>query len=165
MTPRAVRIERVAVDRWEDVRRTRLRALADAPDAFLSRLADEQAMTDDAWRARLARTDAATFLAGDDGTAGMATAVRSAHVPDAVELVGMWTAPEHRRTGVGVALVDAIVECASEWGAALVLLDVATGNDGALAFYERCGFAPTDDETLQAGKAIACDARLIRTLG
>lgn len=154
-------VRRAEADEWEAVRTVRLRALADAPAAFLSTLADEQALTDDEWRHRTARTDAATFLAGD---AGMATGLRSRHVDGMVELVGMWTAPEHRGRGVGAALVDAVVGWARQQGASRVVLDVATGNDGAVAFYERLGFVATDDPGLRAGMAVACDTRMVRVL-
>lgn len=157
-------IERVGPDRWRDAKAVRLRALADSPGAFLATLEQEQALTDDEWRARLSRPDAATFLAGP-GLGGTATGVRSSGVPGAVELVGMWTAPEARGTGVGRSLVDAVVRWAAEQGARLVVLDVASGNDGAAAFYERCGFVRTEDPALRAGMAVACDLRYVKRSG
>jgi GNAT superfamily N-acetyltransferase len=156
-----VEVRRVGPDDWADLRAVRLRALADAPDAFLTTLADAQASTDDEWRARARRRDAATFLAGD---AGMATGLVSPHLDATVELVGMWTAPEVRRTGVGATLVAAVLDWARSQGATRVVLDVAPGNHGATAFYERLGFEATDDPALRTGMPVACDTRFVLQL-
>lgn len=156
-------MRRAEPEDWAEVRAVRLRALADSPGAFLTTLAEDEALGDDAWRTRVARRDAATFLAGDG--AGMATGLRSAHLPGTVELVGMWTAPEARGTGVGRALVEAVLGWARSEGAARVVLDVAPGNDGAEAFYERLGFERTDDPAVRVGMPVACDVRYVQQLG
>ncbi len=59
-------IERIAPDGFERVRVVRLRALRDAPSAFWVTADEEAATTDEEWRERLARTDAATFVATRD---------------------------------------------------------------------------------------------------
>ncbi len=77
--------------------RFRLRALADAPTAFSSRLADEssrpQAVWDEAAATRSEGDSAATFVAEVDGSwVGLAGGYRAGAGPD-VELVSMWVAP------------------------------------------------------------------------
>ena len=47
-----IRVRQLAVDDWREARAARLMALADAPYAFSSTLADEQAYADDLWRRR-----------------------------------------------------------------------------------------------------------------
>jgi hypothetical protein len=57
---------------WVRVRDVRIRALADAPFAFGSRLEEEQDRPESVWRASLERQAAATFLAIDgDETVGL----------------------------------------------------------------------------------------------
>jgi ribosomal protein S18 acetylase RimI-like enzyme len=54
----------------------------------------------------------------------------------------MWVAPEVRRTGVGKALVDRVIEWAQANGISRVLLDVADMNTPAIALYDLKGFKP-----------------------
>jgi ribosomal protein S18 acetylase RimI-like enzyme len=54
----------------------------------------------------------------------------------------MWVAPEARRTGVGEALVDAVIEWAGSNGVKRLRLDVADNNAAAIALYIREGFQP-----------------------
>ena len=52
----------------------------------------------------------------------------------------MWVAPEVRGTGVGDALVGAVVDWAVTESAAELTLAVRPGNGPARALYERSGF-------------------------
>jgi N-acetylglutamate synthase len=56
---------------------------------------------------------------------------RSIHVDEA-----------HRRRGLGLAVMAALLEWGAEQGATTAYLQVLGDNDPALAFYERLGFAP-----------------------
>ena len=47
-----IQVRQLAVDDWQEARAARLMALADAPYAFSSTLADEEAYADDLWRRR-----------------------------------------------------------------------------------------------------------------
>jgi ribosomal protein S18 acetylase RimI-like enzyme len=49
-------------------------------------------------------------------------------------------APEHRRSGVGSALMAALLAWGADRGATSCYLQVETGNSAALTFYERLGF-------------------------
>jgi GNAT superfamily N-acetyltransferase len=112
----------------------RLRALEDAPHAFASTYAKESQLTDSDWMKRVERWNgetAAGFLAidEDDDTAcgiagsfldqndpsrgspatpgfGVAGVVTHAH------LISMWTAPIHRKRGVGRLLVSEVLKWA-----------------------------------------------------
>lgn len=50
--------------------------------------------------------------------------------------------PDHRRRGLGGALIDAVQEAAERRCNGFVALDVWTFNEGARAFFRRSGFAP-----------------------
>ena len=62
-----VAVRRVEPDEWQTFRDIRLAALADAPSAYLTTLAEAQAQPDQLWRDRIA--DNPHFLAFVDGTA------------------------------------------------------------------------------------------------
>ena len=83
-----VEVRRVRADEWEALRETRLRALADAPDAFGTTHAEARAHPEQWWRDRAERTAAgdaqAMFLAWDgDRAVGIAR-----RVPGGVALSG-----------------------------------------------------------------------------
>lgn len=60
------------------------------------------------------------------------------------ELQRIAVTPRHRRTGIAGALLDAVRARAEAEGAQRLLLEVRETNAGALAFYERAGFAEID---------------------
>lgn len=132
---------------WTAVRDVRLRALADAPSAFASRLEDERDRPGSVWRERLASATAATFLAFDDdaeavGIAGVFL------VPDdttRTHLVSMWVAPEHRANGIATAMIDRAVEWSVAHRALAVELWVTETNEPARELYLRRGFEGTGE--------------------
>ena len=139
-----VTIERMEPDAFERVRALRLRALRDAPDAFWVTADQEAATTAAEWRGRLARTDAATFVASRDGLdVGMAVGTRHHEHKGDAALEAMWVAPEARSSGVATALIQAVVEWAHAAGYGSLRLDVADVNEPAVRLYSRMGFVPT----------------------
>lgn len=137
-------MRRAVVADWERVRAIRLRALGDAPDAFGMTLAEELDRSEASWKARLDDPGIATFLAtSGDRDVGLVVGGRWDDEPDAAGLFAMWVAPEARGTGVGGALVDAVVGWARDLGRRRLLLDVADGNEPAIRLYASRGFDPT----------------------
>lgn len=159
MTMRPV-VRRVRGEDWERVRDLRIAAVQD-PDAaiaFLSTL--EQELTHDAayWRQRAARAaageEAAQFIAEVGGDwVGTATVLvrptgavdhtgRTVYVTRA-DVVGVFVRGDRRGGGV----IDALLDAAADWTAALGLdrltLDVHRDNARAQAAYRRSGFFPT----------------------
>jgi ribosomal protein S18 acetylase RimI-like enzyme len=133
-----ITIRQAAPSDWEVVKAVRLRALADAPDAYVSTLEEESAFPDAVWIERLERAHQLLAFDGSDAV-GMATGL-----PDG-QLVAMWVAPSHRRSGVATTLIAGIVEWARKQGMDALRLWVADGNDGALRLYLREGFVPTSE--------------------
>jgi ribosomal protein S18 acetylase RimI-like enzyme len=153
-------VERMTEPDWERVRRTRLRALRDSPDAFGRTLAEEERQTPDDWRARLRSPVVATWIATLPGASDGSAPPRAEEGPrtDDVGIVvaapwngsaadlglfAMWVAPAARGCGVGDALVRTVQAEARARGARRVLLDVADGNVPAIRLYERHGFQAT----------------------
>lgn len=130
----------------------RLRALRDSPTAFSSTYAKEAQASDAGWIERLAQwTDQWThrsstvFLAMDgDVPCGIAGSFLHPENREIAQLVSMWTAPTHRRGGVGRMLVNAVIAWAGSRHAGTLLLHVTSNNHPAIAFYERLGFARTE---------------------
>lgn len=75
-----------------------------------------------------------------------------------VTLDQMGVGARHRGRGVGAQLVAAVRAAAAEAGAAEVRLNVWTFNDGARAFYRRCGFVQAQ-ERLCLPTGVGGDAR------
>jgi ribosomal protein S18 acetylase RimI-like enzyme len=131
-------------DDWERARALRLAALADAPDAFWSTLAEEVDDPEQRWRDRLARDDATTLVARRTGEdVGLVVVAPDHHEPTSAGLVSVWVAPAARRHGVGRRLVRAGIEVARATGAPRLLLDVGDHNEAAVALYHSLGFRPT----------------------
>ncbi|WP_413802074.1 N-acetyltransferase family protein [Streptomyces iranensis] len=136
---------------WRDVRRT---ALAEAPHAFKSRLADWHRGGEERWRARLEIPGAYHVVALLDGRAvGMAGGMPGDGDGDGdggsggdgrpPELRSVWVSPEARGHGVGARLITAVENWALRTGATALRLAVIPGNAPAIALYERHGFAAT----------------------
>ncbi|MDH3223629.1 MAG: ribosomal protein S18-alanine N-acetyltransferase [Gemmatimonadota bacterium] len=103
---------------------------------------EEASFTDpwssDAFESLLLRDDADVLVAvSGEEVWGYAVVWTAA---DEAELANVAVAPGARRRGVGVRLVRAALETASQRGARTVYLEVRASNQGALRLYESLGF-------------------------
>jgi ribosomal protein S18 acetylase RimI-like enzyme len=136
-------IRQTTTDDWQALRDTRLRALADSPEAFLETVEDAWSVPESRWRELATPDDTrASFLQDDES--GMVSCF-IADDPTNAFLVGMWVAPALRGTEVARDLVESVVAWANEHGAARVCLSVEPANDRAARLYEKCGFTETAD--------------------
>ncbi|MDJ0789698.1 MAG: GNAT family N-acetyltransferase, partial [Myxococcota bacterium] len=73
----------------------------------------------------------------------------------------MWVAPDARRSGLGAALLDAVVAWARREGVRELSLAVSLVNEPARRLYERAGFVPCGEHALRPGSSLrAQDMRL-----
>jgi ribosomal-protein-alanine acetyltransferase len=79
---------------------------------------------------------------GPDGS-GVRGFACIAAMADEVELQSLAVLPEARRTGIGSALLECLIEWAREGGFRALHLEVRAGNLPAIALYRRFGFAQT----------------------
>jgi len=143
-----VEVRRLSPDDWAIWRILRLAALAEAPYAFGSQLADWQGEGDrqDRWRSRLSIPGSYNVVAMlDDQPVGMASGVPTAY-DGVVELISMWVAPTARGRGVGDALVREVERWGRYVGARVLRLAVAEGNRAASGLYQRNGFGYTGEQ-------------------
>lgn len=142
---RTVILRELTPDDADAYRPLRLEALRTAPSAFASSFEEESVRDPAITRERLrAGPDGATFGAFQDGDlVGICSIFRLPRLKERHKayLVGMYVAPAARRTGVGRALVAAVIDRARAMpGLRQVLLGVEAGNGPARALYEAFGF-------------------------
>jgi adenylate kinase family enzyme/GNAT superfamily N-acetyltransferase len=133
-------VRQVGPDAWQEWRSIRLRALAESPQAFTTRLEDWQGAgdTQSRWRDRLHSVPFNVVAYLDGRSVGMVSA-GSDPSNRSVELLSLWVAPEERGGGVGDSLVSAVVEWARAHAARSLVLRVIEGNGAAERLYLRHG--------------------------
>jgi GNAT superfamily N-acetyltransferase len=148
-TPGAM-VRRIRPDEGALLRGLRLRALADAPEAFGQGLEDAKAQPDAEW-AQAARqgsrgesrawliAEADTPSGAGRGPVGLILGRR--RPPDTLMIFSMWVDPAARRRGIGRLLVDEVMRWGRSWGASRAVLWVFAANEPAIRFYERLDFA------------------------
>jgi ribosomal protein S18 acetylase RimI-like enzyme len=164
-----IRIRRATAEDWRLARDARLAALADSPDAFGTTLEEALARDEDVWRAWTSPSfvpgDVAMFLAFAEGPTPVGIVVGARldesdedERPDEVQIWSMWVAPEVRRRGIGLALLDAVEAWARTMPSVTALvLHVTEGNGGAERAYVRAGFvvdADAPEEPLRPGSPL-----------
>jgi GNAT superfamily N-acetyltransferase len=146
----AFEVRRVGAGEGARLRELRLRALADAPHAFYSSLAEEESRPLEEWERHAASLagsgDEAMFVGVERGRwVGMAGAVLNPAKPGTATTWAGWVDPTARKRGLGVALVEAVAGWARQRGASRLELAVAETNESAMAFCRRAGFRPTGE--------------------
>jgi GNAT superfamily N-acetyltransferase len=135
----------------------RLRALQDSPTAFGATYARESQLTDAEWMERARQSDGVKrvmYMAVEDGVGDekMVCGIAGALIEEAAfqvneatraQLISMWTAPGHRKKGVGRMLVEEVIAWARSRGVKVLTLMVTSVNPTATKFYEQLGFVRT----------------------
>jgi GNAT superfamily N-acetyltransferase len=154
-----VLIRTLAAGEWPLYRETRLRSLADAPDAFCSTLASETALDHAVWAARTFAAASSgrdlPLLAEVDGAAGgLLWAKIYPEEPLIVNLFQVWVAPQCRGRGVAAALLGQAIAWARTKHAQRVQLSVTCGDTPAVRLYLRLGFEQAGAPQMRANTAL-----------
>jgi GNAT superfamily N-acetyltransferase len=114
--------------------------LADAPDAFVTRLSDWQGDgdTEPRWRERLASVPYNVVAERDGRAIGMVSAMRN-DADGSAELLSLWVTPDVRGTGVSDALISSVIDWARAHSAHSLRLQFIEGNAPAERLYVRHG--------------------------
>ncbi|MDQ1537421.1 MAG: hypothetical protein QOE58_1814 [Actinomycetota bacterium] len=138
-----IHVRALTEEDWQQFRDIRLRALEDSPEAFVANRADEEALDEQVWRARLRR--ARRLLAESDGLPVGVVSLGQGDPELATrgELFGLWVAPEGRGSGVAWKLIEVGAAQALADGLRTLGFWVGTDNGRAVAFASSFGFRPT----------------------
>jgi GNAT superfamily N-acetyltransferase len=145
-----IEIRRINAGEAPALRALRLRALADAPAAFVAKLADESARDDDHWRqlvedAVVGEPGTIVVAVRDGRWVGMAAGRWFERERGIAQLWGLWVDPASRGTGTGEALVGAVRGWAAAHGATFIRLGVIEPAEALRRFYEGLGYVTLDD--------------------
>jgi ribosomal protein S18 acetylase RimI-like enzyme len=164
-----IRIEQITTGNVAVFKEVRLRALKEAPYAFGSTHAREAGFEDAEWARRAERWRGESgigFLAMAEGVAcGIAGSFLVAEDLTRAQLISMWTAPTHRRKGVGQMLVKEVMKWAKGREAQVMELMVTSQNEGAIRFYERLGFVRTGRVEPYPNDPTAVEYEMARVIG
>lgn len=138
-------IRTLEASEWLKYREIRLRSLADAPEAFCSNFASEEALSPAVWTARLyaaaaSRADHPLVAELDGSIVGLLWAKADPVHASIVNVFQVWTAPESRGHGVAAALLDKAIAWARSRNADALQLSVTCGDTSAVRLYVRAGF-------------------------
>lgn len=154
-----MQVRRVSSDEWTVLCDVRLRALADAPDAFGTTHAEARSRPDEWWRtwaATSAESESQAMMLAWDGDDAVGIAGVFATDDRAWQVISMWVEPRARGRGAGHALLEAVIGWARAHDSSRAIrLSVTDGNDGARRLYERYGFVDTGvTERLRSNSAL-----------
>jgi ribosomal protein S18 acetylase RimI-like enzyme len=143
-------VRRIRPDEVDVYRAFRLRALADAPDAFSDSYAAAMARPESFWHERVANTAAGidtVLMVAADATTDTWLGMTGCYVENPGDgkalVVSVWVAPEARRQRLARRLLDGVVEWAQSRDVRTLRLWVTETNDRARSLYTGAGFTPT----------------------
>jgi GNAT superfamily N-acetyltransferase len=139
-----VEIRPVASGEARALRELRLRALADAPEAFAQTLETEASHPDSYWLELAAAGGVFVAIRGVRWV-GMAAGRWSDQEKGVAQLWGLWVDPSARGAGLGAQLVAEVDRWAAAHGARVLRLGIIVGGCDVEGFYARLGFARTGE--------------------
>jgi GNAT superfamily N-acetyltransferase len=83
------------------------------------------------------------FLMGYDNGHAICCGGYRSHSADTVEIKKMYTLPEHRGRGYGLAIINELERRAAQVGVQHTILETGVRNTAALALYRSVGYQPT----------------------
>ena len=93
-----------------------------------------------AWAFRDTLALATTLGLAAEADGRLAAMIIVQKTPPEAEILTMGVASDQRRTGLATQLIASLRDLLGPYGIGRLCLDVAADNDGAIQFYESCGF-------------------------
>ncbi len=163
-------IREVEADDWREMKRIRLKALFESPNAFCSRYEDQAKFPDAEWQRRASSwsedPDTGFFMVFDDQVClGMAGVSRNADKDGVSHAYSVWIEPELRGSGVASKLMAFLEEWSLSSGMPVMEADVTDMNPQAIAFYKKIGFKKTGESDRYPLNDCARTLRIRKRLG
>ena len=155
---RRVEIAPLGRGEWPLLKRLRVAALADTPDAFGPTVEDARSRPDDYWQTWASRLDPdrglGLFVLSIDGEpSGLVSATKDR--AGVGHIGAMWVAPAARGQHLGSRLLDGALDFLVQSGCRTIELSVTEGNDAPISLYRSRGFALTGgSEPLREGSTL-----------
>jgi ribosomal protein S18 acetylase RimI-like enzyme len=129
---------------WSLLRKARLEALLESPQAFTSSYYRELHWSEAEWRRM---SNAAQWIVAHEAgkVGGLIKSVTEPVFPTARHVESAWVAPTHRRRGVLRALLCKLAETGSRLGVDTLMLWVLEDNHDAQNAYRALGFESTGE--------------------
>src|SRR5262245_36048153 len=172
MQAEVMEIRRIRADEGMRLRALRLHALVDAPMAYGSTFAKEEAYPEALWHERAATGAAGgnvvTFVAErGNQLVGMATGLVVDLEPETNShptMVGVFVDGSVRRQGVGVGLVEQVASWAQARGWTRLIVWITFSNEPAIRLYRRCRLHFTGTTRPSAHTPSLIELEMARTL-
>jgi ribosomal protein S18 acetylase RimI-like enzyme len=140
-----VRFRSLSDNEWKLLRRLRLSALRDSPNAFLSTFSEEAAWTEDDWKTETQRGYWLVAFVGEEAVA-LLGATPWVDIRETERYLSyLWVAPGHRHRGIAKALITQMLERLTRSDITRLFLWVLGENDVAYDLYSGLGFETTGE--------------------
>ncbi len=138
-------IKRLDRNEWKTLRKLRLTALADSPDAFIATYKTEKKYRKASWLAEFAR--GFWYVFEDDGRPiGLIGVVHYSHMPrDECSLEFIWVSRNYRQSGIASDLIASVLKLLREAQYRTAYLWVLDDNEVAIGLYKKLGFVSTNE--------------------
>ena len=158
-------IKLLVQDEWLTLRDIRLFALRESPEAFLSTYGRERTYGDARWQEEFGRGDWWVGYQGAEAVSLLGV-TREPHTPaHECYLEYLWVAPRHRRSGIALSMLNAILGHLRSAGVRTVFLWVLDGNEAARSLYKRLGFVSSNHRQPLPGRPGRSEERMQLELG
>ena len=160
-------IARLPVERWQEYRELRLRALRTDPQAFGQSWAEAVNHPEERWRQRLIDAEQGkswlVFAERNGQLIGMSGAYQW---PEDIEasramIIAVFVEPEARGCGIGERLVQALMDVLIAAGLESAILAVNPVQSAAVRLYEKMGFRVTGSEINMMGTGEECEETIM----
>lgn len=138
-------IRRIQVGEHLLYRDIRLRALKEDPNAYSASYESAIERTEERWRDQAdgsaQGTEQAIFIVFDnDVPIGLSAVYRDKKSKNEAEVFQVWVRSDHRNKGIGVLIMDTVLEWSGQNGYEEIIATVSRTNRKALGFYLKYGF-------------------------
>lgn len=165
MPGRMFQVELLAPDHWRTLKKTRLLALRESPQAFLATYKQESAFDQDRWRQEFLRGSWYIGRLGQKVVA-LVGVTRAPDAPaDECYLEYLWVSPNHRGAGIGAKLLGWVIKCLQAAAVRTAYLWVLQGNEPAMRLYRRAGFVSANHRQQLDTDPSRWEERLLLHLG